>query len=266
MKVWLLRALGTIGTASFASLFIFTWATPDWVERTARDFITAEVRNQVYTHIDGVGVANGSETLSRVAGALQRQNELVVRAARAELETAMHARVDEALSQIRDPACPCRPAIATLYEYASRPEVVSLNTISLAEAAGPRLTQLVQMKYLGVVAELKRDLRIFTATNALACLLLLLLSFSRPRAIDHLLVPGLLLATAVAVSAYLYLFEQNWFQTVVYADYLGFAYLAYLGIIFGLLLDIVLNRGKVVTVLGNSVLTVVGSALTLSPC
>jgi hypothetical protein len=262
MKVWLLRALGIIGTASFATLFIFTWATPDWVERAARDFITAEVRNQVQVHIDGVGAAG--DALSRVAGALQRQNELVARAARAELEAAIHARVDDALSQIRDPDCRCRSLIGTM--LAMGRTMVPLNAISLAETASPRLTQFVQMKYLEVVAELKRDLRIFTATNALACALLLLLSFARPRAIDHLLVPGVLLATAVVTCAYLYLFEQNWFHTVIYADYLGFAYLAYLGVIFGLLLDIVLNRGKVVTVLGNGVLSVVGSVISLTPC
>lgn len=93
-----------------------------------------------------------------------------------------------------------------------------------------------------------------------------MLSFARPRAIDHLLFPGLLLMGAVVVSSYCYLFEQNWFYTAVYSNYYGFAYLAFLGCIFALLLDIFLNRGKVTTHLGNGMLNAVGSAISLTPC
>lgn len=93
-----------------------------------------------------------------------------------------------------------------------------------------------------------------------------MLSFARPRAIDHLLFPGLLLMGAVVVSSYCYLFEQNWFYIAVYSNYYGFAYLAFLGCIFALLLDIFLNRGKVTTHLGNGMLNAVGSAISLTPC
>jgi hypothetical protein len=134
------------------------------------------------------------------------------------------------------------------------------------EAENARLTEFIQGRYLRIVGELTRDLRIFTATNALACLLLLVVSFARPRAIDHLVFPGVLLGVAVIVSSWCYVFQQDWFFTILYSDYFGVGYLAFLGSIFGLLLDIFLNRGRVTTELGNGLLHAVGSTFSLSIC
>jgi hypothetical protein len=167
--------------------------------------------------------------------------------------------ITDALARIRDVHCDCRSAFAMM-------SVFGHQALSPLDGAGPRLTEFVQMKYLHVVAELKSDLRIFSATNAAACLLLLILSFARPRAVDHLVLPGLLLAAAVTISSYFYMFEQNWFFTLIHSDYVGFTYLGYLGMIFGLLLDIFLNRARVTTRLGNWGLNIVGSAFSLTPC
>lgn len=61
----------------------------------------------------------------------------------------------------------------------------------------------------------------------------------------HLLpaVAVLLLTTAVVAS--LYLFQQNWLHTIVFGDYVGWGYFAYLGIVGVLLGDLLLNRGRV---------------------
>jgi hypothetical protein len=259
MKAWTLRFLGLVGAVAFGTLFILVWTRPVWVEDAAKDFIAAEVRRQVHSRIEGLGLTGG-DALAHAAAALQAQNERIARATKAKLAAAVDARVDAALAQIRNTDCECRSALATMM-IAARDQAVTT-----VETAGPRLIEFVHMKYARVVGELSLDLRIFLGTNALACLLLLVLSFARPRAIDHLLVPGLLLMSAVVVSSYFYLFEQNWFYTVVYSNYYGFAYLAFLACIFALLLDIFLNRGKVTTRLGNWVFNVVGSAVTLTPC
>jgi hypothetical protein len=71
---------------------------------------------------------------------------------------------------------------------------------------------------------------------------------------------------ATLICAYFYVFEQNWLLTIIYGDYLGFAYLAYLGVVFLFLCDIVLNRGRVTTQFANAILDAAGSAVTLSPC
>ena len=76
----------------------------------------------------------------------------------------------------------------------------------------------------------------------------------------------MLLAVAVTVSSYCYVFGQNWFFSIVYSDYWGFVYLAFLGFVFGLLTDIFLNRGRVTTRLGNGLLHAAGSSFSLALC
>ena len=46
---------------------------------------------------------------------------------------------------------------------------------------------------------------------------------------------------------YLYLFSQDWLLTIIHGDYVGFAYIGWLGAAFLLLLDIAINRGRVTT-------------------
>jgi hypothetical protein len=257
---WILRTLGLTGTLLFASLLFITFHTPNWVEVAARDFITSEVRAQVDAHIEGIEIAKGGDALAQAAGVLHRRNAERMAGIKTALAAKIHERVADALTQVRELDCECRDRIAEMIQAGMT------NALTSLDGANARLTDFVHEKYLRVVGELKRDIRIFSATNAVACLLLLVLSFARPRAIEHLVFPGVLLAVAVTVSSYCYLFEQNWLFTLIYSDYFGFAYLGFLGFIFGLLLDIFVNRGRVTTQLGNGVLHAVGSAFSLSPC
>ncbi|MFM2198747.1 MAG: hypothetical protein RLZZ505_2179 [Verrucomicrobiota bacterium] len=86
-----------------------------------------------------------------------------------------------------------------------------------------------------------------------------------PRSLQ-LFVPGLLAATSAVVCSYFYIFEQNWLLTILFNDYLGFGYLAYLAVVFGLLCDIILNRARITTVIVNAVLEAVGSVASAVPC
>jgi hypothetical protein len=97
-------------------------------------------------------------------------------------------------------------------------------------------------------------------------LLLLVVSYLKPRAIAQLFVPGALLVVATLICSYCYVFEQNWLLTIIYSDYLGFMYLGYLGIVFLFLCDIVLNRARVTTEIVNAILNAVGSAANVTPC
>jgi len=260
MNAWILRSLGTIGTLLFAGTFALTFHRPAWVEHAARDFITAEVQKQVDAHVAGIDVARDGTALLRVADALARRSSARMDAIQAALREKLHERVAAALAEVRQLDCECRERVAALLQAGMLQSLASL------EAARARLDDFIQGRYLRVVAELKLDIRIFSATNAIACLLLLVISFARPRAIDHLVFPGILLAVAVLVSSYCYVFAQNWLFTILYSDYFGFAYLGFLGFVFGLLLDIFLNCGRVTTRVGNELLHAVGSAFSLSPC
>lgn len=97
-------------------------------------------------------------------------------------------------------------------------------------------------------------------------LVLLAVSFFNPRAIAHLFVPGTLLLVATMVSSYFYVFEQNWFFTIIYNDYIGFAYIGYLSVVFLFLCDVVFNGARVTTEIINQALNAIGSALSVAPC
>lgn len=124
----------------------------------------------------------------------------------------------------------------------------------------------MKKKYMEVATELQRDIRIFTGSNTIVFLLLLLISYLKPKAVNHLFLPGVLLLTATLISSFFYIFEQNWLFTIIYNNYPGFAYLGYVGIVFLFLCDIVFNRARVTTEILNGILNVIGSAASVSPC
>ena len=99
----------------------------------------------------------------------------------------------------------------------------------------------LQSKYVDVVSRPRTDLRIFLGSNLAAFL-------------------------AVAVCSYFYVFEQNWFFTIIYGDYVGFAYAAYLGSVFLFLIDVVLNRARVTIGLLNWFFELIGSSVSVAPC
>ena len=129
-----------------------------------------------------------------------------------------------------------------LQQWLEEGAVLSIGSLQLENS---RLVGVIQAGYFGVVADLKRDIRVFTASNSVAFLLLVLVSFLRPGAVRELFVPGVLLAVSTLLCAYLYVFEQNWLLTLINGSYLGWAYAAWLGVVFLLLCDVWMNRARV---------------------
>ena len=87
------------------------------------------------------------------------------------------------LTAIRDPACACRVLVAEAMQQVDTSRLAQLLTDNT------RLSTFIQQKYLRLVAELKREIRIFTGVNAVAFLLLLVVSFAKPQSAKHLLFP-----------------------------------------------------------------------------
>src|SRR5690606_10255651 len=124
---------------------------------------------------------------------------------------------------------------------------------TLAQARA-QLTQLIHGQYRKVVGKLLTDLRIHSGSNAAIFLLLLAVSLCKHRGSTHLLLPAALLLLATLVSAWFYLFQQDWFFTIVFDDYTGFAYLGYVAGVFALLCDVVMNHARITTRIINGVL------------
>jgi len=71
------------------------------------------------------------------------------------------------------------------------------------------------------------------------------MSFLKPNTTDYLFLPGVFMLISTIICSYFYIFEQNWFYTLLYNDFTGFGYLAYLLGIFVLLCDIAFNKAKI---------------------
>jgi hypothetical protein len=78
--------------------------------------------------------------------------------------------------------------------------------------------------------------------------------------------PAVVLLGAVTATSRIYLFNQDWLHSVVYSDYVGFAYLGYLALASALLADVVFNRARATTKFVNAILDAVGSTLQALPC
>ena len=255
-----LRLVGIAGTAIFATFFAFTYAVPDWVETFAADFIENEVHAEIDSRIDDFEVSAGESGVSQLAAALYQQNLREIERRKEALKAGVHETMATALAEIRDLDCECRDKYAQLFERGLQSD------LELLQGANDRIVEFIQTTYMDVVAALKRDIRVFTGVNAGVFLLLVLVSFMKPKAIGQLFVPAVLLTLATLISAYLYVVEQDWLLTIIYSDYWGFLYLVYLGIVFLALCEVVLNRARVTTAIANMVLETVGAAVTLTPC
>jgi hypothetical protein len=222
----------------FAFCFLMTFWRPLWVETFAASFIKGEVAAEVHARIDSLGFSGASETLSKMAGAIYRTNQQQIEKYKSDLKARADQRIAACIAQMLDLRSETRERIAQVLEAGTLNGIESLTTIN------ERLTDVIQGSYLRVVGELKRDLRIFTATNFCCFLLLLLATFLRPPATAQLFVPGMLLLAATLYCSYAYVFEQNWLLTIIYSDYLGFGYLGCLALTFLFQCDVVFNRGR----------------------
>lgn len=76
----------------------------------------------------------------------------------------------------------------------------------------------------------------------------------------------LLAVGAAGVVGALYIFGQDWLHTIVFNDYVGLGYFAYLGVAVAFLADVAFNRARVSTQVVNAAFNIVGAAIQAVPC
>jgi hypothetical protein len=124
------------------------------------------------------------------------------------------------------------------------------------DVALQRVAEWARGRYHELINELIFDLKIFTATNAVLSMLAALVARTRPHSWTTLLSSGIL-ALTVTTSASLYVFRQDWLQTILFADYVGYGYTIMVCSIAVVLFDAVFNKARVL----NAVLNALGSGL-----
>lgn len=233
-----LRVTSLFGTVLFGLAFVVTWASPLQVERAARGFIERTIENQVSARITIVRDGLASPRIARFAEALSHRHAAELKFLRAQLAVEIKPLVARTVARLQDPACACRAEVRRALAAATALR------ISAIDRAEPQVRALIEGRYADIVADLLHDLRIVTGVNFLLFAGLLALSILRPQQGRALLLPAALLVISTIVTSLVYLFGQNWFFTILYADYVGYGYAAWLFLVFGLLCDIALFRAR----------------------
>ena len=251
-----LAVFGTTGALAFGAAFVISFLNSGVVERIAKDIIRYEVEKRVREKINSID----SEFLTQRAGRFIKGYAAEISAAKRQLTDGLTQRLATVIAEMQNLDCECRRKIETSirggFEW----------RISAASQATDRLNTLVRTKYMETAAKLTREFRVFTGTNAIVFALLAFATLIKRRAGLHLVPPAFVLVIAASLTAYLYLFNQNWLHTIIFSDYLGFGFVAYLSVAFVFLCDIIFNHGRITTRLLNRLLDAVGSAASLVPC
>jgi len=242
-------------------VFYFTYQTPGYVEEIGKEFIKNKVQQKTNNFIEGATniVENRDSALAKYAEKLLEKNQTQIENIKSQLKNNANEKIADIIAEMRDLSCECRNKYAAYIK-----KQFQLNLTSL-EAATASMQDFMKTKYMEVSMELKKDIRIFSGSNAIIFLLLLLVSFLKSEATVHLYLPGLLLVVSTVICSYFYIFQQNWLMNMIFNDYTGFAYLAYLAAIFAILCDIKFNRARATTNVINTTCNALGSAFSVLP-
>lgn len=263
MKKISLRLFGLVGTLIFIPLFLFTFADPQLIENSAQSFIKWKLQSETDEKIDSIALPQPTKLenlLGAKARAMRVKTELKLKQVKQQLKADAPAILAAQVAKLNDLDCECRKKWEKSLKLSMQLHQASL------ENAKSKLIEFSHVKYMEIVKKLTLDVRIFLGANAVIFLLLLFVSFLRPMAVKHLFLPGSLMFVSTGICSYFYLFKQNWFYTILYNDYTGYAYIGYLLIVFAILCDIVFNKARITTEIINGCLQLIGHAASLAPC
>lgn len=254
--------LGVAGALMCGVLFAVSWFYPTVLETWARKAIAEEVQQRVETHLDGLN----NSAIGRAAGGLIDKNNREKAAAREQMAKVLPSRISIVIVAMLDPECRCRGGLqrpgklAEVLKTAKQFENASLaGRIARLDEANDKLTALIASKYRDVAQSLLREVRIFSGANGIVFLLLAIIALIWKRSAMQLIAPAIVLVGAASITAMIYLFNQNWLQTILLNNYVGLCYLPYLGIALAFMLDVVFNAARVTSLLLNVVGSVIGT-------
>lgn len=251
-----LKSIGFLGAILFSCLYALTFGMPDAIEQSAKGFIKMQIAMEVEEKYFAIKSSTFAEKTQALASKFGMDHKEII----SDLERDLPNRIAEKIASMCGYDCEKKKALAASITKGY------LDRLKGIEIAQQQLGDIIKGKYLEIVENLRLDLRIFLGTNAACFFILLLISFLKPRAIQHLFLPGLLLFVATIASTSIYLFGQDWFYTILYNDYMGYGYIGYLALILGFLIDIAFNRARMTTEIINALANAVGSVLSVLPC
>lgn len=251
-----LMAVGFAGALLFGTAFLVSLLAPTQIESALRQMVASELRERADVQLERMQDTRVGRLAERI---LTSQSERITQL-KADLASRLPQRIDAVLDEMLRADCECRQGLRISSTEGSLLELASL------ERANEQLKTFLQSQYRSLADTLHREFRIFTGTNALVLLAVGLTAGLRRRAGPHLLPSAVLILTATTIVAAFYLFGQDWLRTILFSDYLGFGYVAWIGAVSLPLFDVVFNRGRITTEVLNAGLNAVGSVGSVCTC
>jgi len=236
-----LLIVSAAGVLLFGSLFVVSLVKPAWIEASARTLLRSEIERRVgmeLAFLDGGrigGPAHRTLAQLRSGGAPLPEQSSVLSSV-----------VATVVAEMSNGDCACRVDIAR------RLQDVVVERFEGLPAHGRSLEQFVRAAYIETAGKLLREVRIFAGSNTGVFLLLGAVVWWRRDARSALL-PAIVLIGGALLTGGLYLFGQNWLHTVLFDSYVGYGYIAWLGLAVGFLADIAFNRARVTEGIVNAV-------------
>mgnify|MGYP000002896104 CR=1 FL=1 len=252
-----LKSIGFIGLILFGLLFGLTYGLPGAVEESAKGFVQKQITIEVEEKYLQAKESSVTQKALSIASKLGFEKEQIV----SDLENDLPNKIATVIANMCGYDCEKKKALAASITKSYVGKIANI------EVAHYNLGEVVEGKYMEIVKNLRFDLRIFLGTNTAMFLILVIAAYMKPKAVTtQLFLPGMLLLTATIISSTIYIFGQDWFYTILYNDYMGFGYIAYLSIIFGFLMDVAFNKAQVTSDILNAFFEAIGSTLSCVPC
>jgi hypothetical protein len=263
LEKYLLRGFGLFGVLVFVPLFLFTFSNPQTIEKSGKSFVEWKLKNEMNEKINSIELPQ-SKTLEKFFGNkgkdLHQKADEKLAKLKQQLKDDAPAIIATQIAKMADLSCECRKKWEERLKASMKFQIISL------EKAKKKLADFAQAKYMEIIEKLIMDIRVFLGINSFVFIFLFLVSFLKSKATQHLFLPGALMLLSTAICSYFYVFEQDWLYTILYNDYTGFGYLAYLFVVFSILCDIVFNKARVTTEIINALANGIGSAFSVAPC
>lgn len=249
-------SVGLLGAILFGVALIASYVRPLFVESMAREIIRHEVEKRVGEKISSLSGGKLAELAEKIA----RKNALEIDAVKRKLRDDLPKKIAAIVAEMGNPSCDCRKWVEHAISDGFESKILNLGMVN------EHLASLIRAKYMDVSHSLTSEFRVFTTAHALVFALLAISAFFRRNAGVQLLLPTIVLLGASIIVGGFYLFGQNWLHTILFSDYVGLWYFAYLAAAIAFLSDVVFNRAKISTRIINMVSSAIGGAFAVTPC
>jgi len=240
MKNTIYKSIIILFAMLYGSFFALSFLSPYTIEKEARGFITQKVSEKTHERIDAIGSSKvfKHKIFKKAKDKLAKEKTKLLR-----YKILLHEKADEKMATV----------MAKMHNLDSESrdkhqkvfKGVLEDMVSSISKAIKNIESFMMKSYMQVMQKVLDDFKIFSGTNFVISFILAFLLFFKLENSNTLHVLAWIVILSTLICSYFYIFEQNWFFTILFNDFVGFWYVVYLFFVFCFFLDIVFNKARV---------------------